>query len=230
MPIVATANVLGRLSEQRAREALAATLTHQPTIVGLQEWSRKRKPLLREAGRVRRFPKLRNRPNAQSGYEWAYPLGGGQPVGVDAAWGHIVAVRSLLLARARDGVRATKGTEALVIEHATGRLHAVLNIHLVAHHHRPANLRAWREGVATVEAWAESWHGLPRWVLGDVNKHDLDLSPLVSCWAGNRLRPTFANRAIDGVWSDKRATSVTVINTPSDHHSVVAQYANEETP
>jgi hypothetical protein len=224
--IVATANVLKTLGQDDAARSLNAVMIHRPQMVGLQEWDKSRRPLLALRGRVFRLPRLRKRLGRKaptSGYVFGYPLGGAPPVGVDAEWGELLAVRTITLAKGR-GVRATKACEALIRERATGALHVVLNLHLLAHHDRPAYAAAWRQGRAAAIEWAESWHGFNRWVMGDTNKHLMALPPLVSCWHGNKVDPTFGPRTIDNIYADRHATHVHAIETPSDHNAVVADY------
>jgi hypothetical protein len=223
-----TANVWKELSDDSAKKALGLVLAKRPQIVALQEWGRGREQILRDAGVFTRLPRtfrrLRVWPPSE-GYAFAAPLGGGPPVGVDAEWGEIIAVRTLLLAPKRLADRATHGVEAIIRERATGRVHPVLNIHLLAHHDDPAHLRGWNEARHKVEEWAESWTGYPRWVIGDVNKHLLDIPPLKSCWDRQQPQPTFGkHRTIDAIYGNVRSVSVDAFRIGSDHRAVVADY------
>lgn len=229
---VGTQNVWVNLPDEKAAESVAAVLERRPHIVGLQEWGRSRRTLLKAFGKVVLFPSIRYRvgpPHKAAGYVFAYPLGG-QPVGVDAAWGEVISVRRHRLSKKRPGVRATYGTELIVRTRDTRHPETVvvLNVHPVAHHDRPANKAAWREAVGSIEDWADSWHGFRRFVVGDVNKQGLKLHGLKSCWEGRKRRPTFRHRTIDEVYATERAIDVEVIDTPSDHHALIAYY--EETP
>lgn len=229
---VATANVLKTLDPDEAGASLDAVLARRPQIVGLQEWQRDRRDVLARRGALYRLPRLRKRLGrkpATSGYVFGYPLGGAPPVGVDAAWGELLAVRSITLSRARKGVRASKACEAIIRVHETGAIVPVLDLHLLAHHDRPAYLAAWREGRAAAIEWAESWAGFERWVLGDTNKHLMDLPPLVSCWKGNDVEPTGpGGGTIDQIYGVRRASKVRRIKTLSDHYSLVADYPDKE--
>ena len=202
----ATANVLVDLGREATERVLARVLSPRPALVGLQEWGADRDDLL----------------DAHGDYDWCRP--GAMPVGIRRDIGRITGSDRITLARSRDGVRTTYATEARIREH-NGREHAVLNLHLVAHHDRPAYLDAWEEGRRTVEAWVRrQQRGVQPWVLGDVNKHDLDFKGLVSCWHTNRLKPTFGPRTIDGIWTTVRADDADTIDTASDHHAVLARY------
>jgi hypothetical protein len=221
---LATANILHKLPAHKASNALAIVLGQRPQIVALQEWGGSRSSILRNAGAFTRLPRLRMR-RVTEGYSFAAPASGGPPVGVDASWGEIVSVRSLLLAPKRAADRATRGVEAIIQEHATGRVHAVLNIHLLAHHDDPAHLRGWNEGREACEKWARSWTGYDRWVLGDTNRHLMDLPPLHSCWERHPAEPTFGKRTIDTIYGNERADAVRAFRTGSDHRAVVADYS-----
>lgn len=224
---VASANILGSLNDQQAAIRVRQMLAHEPTILGLQEWRPGRASLLRDHGHVFRYPRGARR-YPRSGYVFAYPQRGGQPIGVDAEWGWIVYARELTLVPAGKGLRATDATEALV-QDRSGTIHACLNTHLMAHHDRPENREAWRDGVRAIRAWAVSWDGYERWVMADVNKHLLDMPPLVSCWDGNKVQATFRGRTIDGVWGNRRAARVRVVDFEGrDHDGVAATYREGE--
>lgn len=230
---VATANVLVGLGDDQAGAALDRVLRFRPEVVGLQEWSRGRRRVLKGRGVVYRLPRLRKRLGRKlpaQGYVFGYPLGGAPPVGVDAAWGELLAVRTVTLDPARAGLRATKACEAIIQEHATGQLHVVLNLHLLAHHDRPAYLAGWKRGKAAAETWVKSWEGYTRWVLGDTNKHLMVLPPLLSCWHGNKAEPTLGRRTIDNIYGESAASSARAVETPSDHDAVVAEYPEKEKP
>ena len=224
---VATANVKETLDATKAGAALDAVLATKPQIVGLQEWRKGRASVLASRGQVYRLPRLRKRLGrkpATSGYVFGYPLGGGPPVGVDAAWGELLTVRTIRLAPGSKKVRPTLATEAIIREHATGLLHIVLNFHLLAHHDRAAYLAGWKIGRAKAIQWVDSWAGFTRWVFGDTNDHLMGLPPLTSCWQGNPLEPTLGRRTIDNIYGERKAASAHAFNTPSDHDAVVADY------
>ena len=202
--IAATANILKELDNESAARALNKTLRNEPDLVAVQEWGRDRRDLLPDE------------------YAWS----GGMPIGVHPTWGDLLISRTVLVSRARGDARASRATEALILRGR--RLHIVLNVHLLAHHDEPANLAGWREGIQWIEDWVA---GIQRyqpkvqpWVMGDVNKHNLRIEGLTSCWKGNPLLPTFRERTIDGIWTNKKANAARVIKTPSDHHSALATY------
>lgn len=227
---VATHNVKVDLDDTRAGNSVAAVLRYQPDIIGLQEWGRSRRSILRNLGRVVTFPRIRYHvgpPHKQTGYVFAYPLGG-QPVGVRADVIEVVSVRRIKLSAKRPGVRPTFGTELVCQIRETNETVAVLNVHPVAHHDRPENKAAWVEAVESIEDWSDGWAGFRRFVVGDMNKQGHRVDGLVSCWSGRESEGTFRTRTIDEVYATRRADSVHVIHTPSDHDAVIAVY--EEQP
>lgn len=224
---IGTHNVKVSLADKAAAQALAIALATGLVILGLQEWGRGRRRRLAEHATQVRFTALRRRlkDHPVTGFAFAYPRFGGQPVVVDATWGRILSARAVKLSRRRRGVRATYGTEVLILELATGRLWAVLNVHPVAHHDRPANKAAHTEAIQRMEDWVESWHGHARVVLGDMNKRLMRLGQLHSCWEDRPGAGTGpGGSTIDHVYADKAATQAVAIRTPSDHKLVVATY------
>lgn len=226
---IGTLNVKVDLDDGKALASLDDMLYAEPDILGLQEWPRDRSTILRQRGTVIMFPRLRRlfRRQPTSGYVFVYPIGG-QPVGYDAEKFQLVAVRSHRLARRRFNVRATRGTEVILMRRAGGTV-AVLNTHLVAHHDRPLNAEAWEEGRKAVFRWSLKWIGYRRFVMGDMNKNLTRLggSPgLVSCWAGHAAEPTFRDRVIDHIYGNRLSKAAYVVPTPSDHHGVIADYAD----
>ena len=222
-----SANVLKTLDDDEAARALGIVLAQKPQMGALQEWGRGRDHILREVGTLTRLPRTRRlqRPVPREGWSFVAPITGGPPLFIDATWGEWISVRSLLLAEKRLADRATRGVEGIAREHATGRVHAVLNLHLLAHHDDPAHKRGWAEGKRSAEEWAESWEGYPRWVLGDGNKHLMDLPPLVSCWHQHDADPTGPHGGtIDAVWGNRKADDVRAFRIGSDHRAVVVDY------
>ncbi len=232
---IATSNVYVELDNAGAAKALDQVLATDPQILGLQEWSRSRRKILRKKARVVLFPAtarhLRKRGLARAypaaGMVFAYPALGGQPVGVDAGYGEILSARRILLAKRRGKVRATYGTEVLIRVHATGQLRPVLNLHLLAHHDDPDHAAGWAEGRQSAIDWVESWAGFDALVMGDTNKDLMDLPPLVSCWVGNRHPGTLHGRSIDNIYARSKAGAARTIRTPSDHDAAVADYPEE---
>lgn len=223
-------NVKVTLSDDRAEAALTACLVKKPSILGLQEWGRgRRRPLAKNAAPVRFVTTLllkrKVKAHPSTGYAFAYPRLGGQPVLVDVSFGTIVACRLVPLSKRRKGVRATYGTETLIVEHATNLLWAVLNVHPVAHPDRPANKAAWGEAIESIEDWADTWTGHPRVVLGDMNKQLMRIGPLRSCWYGHPKQATGpGGGCIDHVYTSAVSVDVDTIRTTSDHKAVVATY------
>lgn len=223
MTRLASHNVKVDLPDPDAARAVRLVLQRSPDILGLQEWGRDRRSVLRKFGTVVMFPRLRrlfaNYPDA--GYVFVYPLGG-QPVGFDASRFEVLHVRRVKLSAKRPGVRPTYGTRVKFRKRG-GKTQAVLNVHPVAHHDRPQNALAHLEAVESIREWVESWHGFDRYVMGDMNSRHVALPPLVSCWDGRRDLPTGPHGgAIDHIYGPRGFESVEVIDTPSDHHAVVA--------
>lgn len=220
---IASHNVYEGLSDSDAGRSVRAVLQKHPDIIGLQEWGRDRRSVLKKFGTVVTFPRLRHLwsryPDA--GYVFVYPLGG-QPVGVDAAVFEVVIVRRVLLSSRRKGVRAAYGTEVVLRPRAGGRPVAVLNLHLLAHHDIPANHAAWLEGVKSVAEWVESCAGHDCYVMGDFNHEAVKLDGLRSCCDVKPVA-TFRGRAIDHIYGRRPLSLVAVINTPSDHDALVVE-------
>lgn len=221
---LATHNVKVDLPDPRAAAAVRVVLQRNPDVLGLVEWGRSRRSVLAKFGTVVVFPRLRTLWLAypDAGYVFCYPIGG-QPVGVDASRQEVLAVKRRRLSGKRPGVRPTFGTELHFRSRSDGKMRAVLNVHPVAHHDRPANAEAHAEAVKSIREWVEEWHGYDRYVLGDMNARAVDLPPLKSCWDGRRDQPTGPHGgAIDHIYGPDGFASVEVIDTPSDHHAVIA--------
>lgn len=221
---LASHNVKVDLDDTHAGNSVARVLRTRPDIIGLQEWGRSRRSVLRNLGRVTMFPNLRYHvgpPHQQSGYVFAYPLGG-QPIGVNAEKVEIVSVRRIKLSSKRPGVRPTFGTELVCQIRETNETVAVLNVHPVAHHDRPDNKAAHAEAVENIQRWAESWGGFRHYVMGDMNSSRVTIPGLRSCWDGNPAGGTFRGRAIDHIYGRDGFAHAFTVNTRSDHHAVVA--------
>lgn len=202
--IVATANVKKTLSDADAKRTLDRTLRFGPDLIALPEWESDWRGMLPDT------------------YQWTR----GIPVGVRDGMGRLLAARTFNLSPSRDDVRASRATEVLF---AVGeRLNVALAVHLLAHHNRPVNYALWMISKRRVERWAREWKEyrpmVRLWVMGDVNKHDLQFDGLISCWQGRDPGATFKGRTIDGVWAWQKANRVWTVRTPSDHNSVVAEY------
>lgn len=221
---IASHNVLVNLPDHRAAASVEAVLAHKPHLFGLQEWGRSRRKILKSYGKVLLFPRVRfhlGPPHPYAGYVFVYPLGG-QPVAVDASRFEVTVAKRRKLSGARDGVRPCYGTEVQVIPREGGKTIAILNVHPVAHHDRPENLAAWEEAIESIREWAEEWAGFRRYVVGDFNKQRVDIPGLISCWAGREDEDTFRDRTIDHIYGPRGFASAFTVNTPSDHHAVLA--------
>jgi hypothetical protein len=220
---VATANILKTLDRRPARRALLSVLAHRPAFGGLQEWEADRDAILRELGYLTRTPYARKLPSED--YVFLRPLHGGPVAFYDAARYDLARLRSRLLAH---GPRPTRATELILQDKRSGALVPVLDLHLLAHHDRPAYEAAWRAGRGAAMDWAEQWHGGPAFVLGDTNKHRMDLPPLRSCWDGRAAQPTGpGGGTIDSIYARERALEVETIAHDGDHKAVVATYRKE---
>lgn len=220
---VATANMLKTLGEKPARQAAEMVLGHRPHFGGLQEWLAERDPILRDLGTLIRFPAVRAKQQPTRGYVFVRPFRDA-PVGFyNARVFGLERLRTLTLA---PGPRPTRATEMLLQHRSARTTVPVLLIHLLAHHDQPAYKKAWECGRAAAMDWAESWHGTDTFVLGDTNKHLMDLPPLKSCWDGNFPLPTGpGGGTIDTIYARRRAAQPITVHTASDHHAVVATYA-----
>lgn len=227
---VATVNVKVGLGVDRSEECLERMLAALPHVLGLVEWGRRRRRILTKYAAGFRFPRLRRRlgfTHPTTGYVYVYPLLGGIPALVDAAYAEVLACRRVP-SSSKQGRRVAgrSATELLIRRRSDGRLIPLRLVHLHAHHDDPAHRAAWLEGLASAEEWAESWRGYARYVLGDINKRLLELDGLVSCWAGRKALPTGPHGGtIDHVYGPTEAEKLELVRVPSDHPlGVVAVY------
>ena len=224
--VVATANILCSLPPALARDALHVVLSAEPDLVGLQEWGPRRRRLLAET----------------SGYLWAAPLVGGCPVGVRADRYDLLACRARVLAGpglCDLGVRrvpllpARVATLAVLHDRETGRTVSLLSFHLTPGVQRRGGYRAdrprlaarHRREVAALRRLVDEQLALGHVVhaVGDSNFDGLSLPPLTSAWLGREDGPgTLGSaRKIDDVHGPGAATSVVLLETPSDHKAVL---------
>lgn len=237
MTTVALANILKALPASKAVDLLDRMLDTDPDLLGLLEWtgdSRRdrdqRHRALRRRGAIVRKP-WAHRFRRRRGVVWVRK-GRGPILGVHSRFGIPRTAQMLTLVEGDEDhdVRDTKGLEVIIDRPLCQA--AVLVTHLMAHHDRPANRRAWEQGKAACREWAREQQAAGReaWVLVDANKHLMELPPLVSCWDGRREIPTFrGRRTIDIIYGPRRARSVrTVPFGVRDHDGVVAEYDNEE--
>ena len=228
--VVATANILCALRPAAAGEALRVVLDSGPDLVCLQEWSWRRRRLLRGTG-----------------YHWVAPLLGGCPVGARAGRYDLVESSTRLLAgpgRSDRGARplpvapARLATVAVVRDRDTGDLVSVVSFHLtpgvqrrgVYRADRPHLVGRHRRETATLERLVAEQQRLGRTVHagGDSNLHGFRLAGLTSAWdgdAGKGLGGSLGRRRIDDVHGPGPALDVRLLDTPSDHRAVVVRRA-----
>lgn len=229
MPLVATANVLDRLGPVEAGEALAAVLAHHPDLVGLQEWGRSRRGLLRR----------------HASYGWVSPVYGGNAVGF-ARERYALAGRRLvrlgLLGLADRGARPVPvlpprvATSVRLHDRLTGGTLTVVDYHLVPgtqargryRDDRPLLVARHRRETARLAGVVAALlaEGEEVCALGDSNLDGFELPGLTSAWAGRRDDPRGtlgSSRKIDDVLARGRAEEVTLVRTASDHAAVLAR-------
>lgn len=225
---VATANVNQHLSRREAGVALDAVLDHEPDLVGLQEWYPTRRSVLQ-------LPLPR-------GYHWRSPLIGGCVVGARTERFTLVSWRQRLLSppgRADRGERPLGlepprlATVAVFRDLAVERTVCLVAYHLVSgvqardryRDDRPVLVaRHQRESTALRRVVAQAIdHRHDVYALGDSNLHGFDLPGLVSAWRGREHEPGTLGprRHVDDVFAPRPASSVTLVETPSDHRAVV---------
>jgi hypothetical protein len=229
--VVASANVLCKLRSRDARTALLGVLAHEPDLVGLQEWGPRRAPLLR-ATRDRRPP-----------YLWTNPVLGGNAIGARADRFELLERRGRALAgvaRADLGTRPVPlmpprvATVAVLRDLHRDRTVALINYHLVPgvqargryRDDRPLLVARHRAEVASLTRIVAEQLDLGHEVhaLGDSNFDGLRLPGLTSAWEGRAGGPgTFgsAGRKIDDVHGPGPASSVELLDNPSDHRAVL---------
>ena len=219
--LVATANVLDTLAPADAAAALAQVLAHRPDVVGLQEWGRARRALLR----------------VDDDYTWVSPAYGGNAVGVRSDRYRVLGWRLAPLggvARADRGARPVPVLPPRVA--TTVRLHdrrldhdvTVIDYHLVPgvqsrgayRHDRPLLTARHRSEVRRLGALVrrELATGAVVHALGDSNFDGLELPGLVSAWEGRRDDPAGtlgSSRKIDDVHGPGPATEVVHRSMPA---------------
>lgn len=225
---VATANVLCTLAPERAREALRTVLAEEPDLVGLQEWTVRRRRLLR----------------ATPGYVWASPLLGGCPVGARTDRFDLLECRSVRLAGiglADRGARSVPllparfATVAVLFDRRTRSAVSLVCFHLVPgaqrlgayRSDRPRLADRHRAETAALSCVVQEQLALGRTVyaVGDSNFDGFRLPGVTSSWLGREEGPGTlgSDRKIDDVFGPGTADSVTLLQTPSDHQAVLAR-------
>lgn len=220
---VLTANIQKDISEAAAGAALEQALGCAD-LAALQEFKTNRNELLDD----------------MPGWHIRRGRGGGPPVGVRRAWGRLLKVRRIVLARRRlaDRVRGRKSTLPDCVatlgvcrQHGQRRKTALFSIHL------PAHVEHWDGPRRDMHADAVKRLGRAiRWqrvlgrrvrVAGDTNWDEMELPPLVSCWANRKPVGTLGGRTVDTVYGDEEADDVRTLNIGSDHRAVVATYQEQ---
>ena len=223
---VATANVRDALPRGKALRTLRLVADQVPDLIGLQEWSILRRRLLHEAA-----PR----------YDWHAPVVGGCPVGVRRDRFEVLRRRTRVLsrpgwvARVPGKWRPEPGrVVGLVVcrDRDSDRTIAMISFHLVSgvqhrgeyrqdrqrlvgrHRHESATL-----GRLVTELTDE---GHLVCAAGDSNFHGFRLPGLVSCWTGHAAAGTLGTRLVDAVFWPTPASSVALVETPSDHRAVIS--------
>jgi hypothetical protein len=225
---VATANVLCTLPRASARAALRTVLAECPDLVGLQEWSARRRGLLREA----------------ADYAWVRPVLGGCAVGAlrdrfEVLDGRARRLGGLGLAdrgsRPVPVLPARFAAVAVLLDRRTGVVVTVVSFHLVPGVQRRGDYRADRPRLverhrterAALEGLVRQHLALGRevYAVGDSNFDGFTVAGLTSAWDGRREGPGTlgSDRKIDDVLGQGPAVSVRLLATPSDHRAVLAR-------
>jgi hypothetical protein len=249
--VVATANVNRALRRSAAREALTGILELEPDLVGLQEWSLTRLPLLRETGSVGVVPDLHLRlaRGRSSGYLWSQPLLGGTPVGARADRFDLLGSGVRLLSRPgradrpdrMQGVEPPRlATVGIFRDRTMDRTVSLVSYHLVSavqarggyRDDRPLLVARHEGEVAALQRVVDEQLGLGRvvYAVGDSNFDGLRLGGLTSAWEGRETDPGTlgSTRKVDDVHGPGPAVSVTLLTNGSDHKAVVVRREEPE--
>jgi hypothetical protein len=244
---VASANILYKLAPDGARTALTQVLSHEPDLVGLQEWYVSRLRLLREFGDVRVLPGLGTqflRRPRDPAYHWVSAVSGGNVVGARADRFDPVAARVVFLSRIGRSDRPDRFlrvepprevTVGIFRDRDADRTVAMMSYHLAPgvevdaayHPERPLLQTRHRGEVRRLERLIAEYQraGHVVYAVGDSNFDSLRLTGLTSAWEGREDHPgTIGSRTrkLDDVHGPGPATEVTLVTTPSDHKAVVA--------
>lgn len=234
---VATANIKATLDDDKAALALERSTIGglagelEVEAVGLQEWPRRRRKLERSV--ERRSPFVFRRPR----------FGGGGPIGLVDTRYVPTRVRSYRLARAgrvdrspgrRRFLGASRATVVRAIDAIRDERVTFVNYHLTAEvqrgdsyrDDRPLRVRRHRREVRRLERLIrrERRRGRTVYALGDSNYHGLRLDGVTSAWTGrleSRPGTRGGRRKIDDVHGPGRALEVDLVDTPSDHRTVI---------
>lgn len=244
--LVATANVQVRLPHAAALRCLDPLLDIGADVVVLQEWSPARALLLRGSGPVRFTPGPLRLPARTARYSWVQTIGD-STIGLRRDRLIFERARPLLLSGFSRGENPTRpfGIEpaqtGLVVrcrDRAGGTPISVVGYHLVAgveaggrpREDRPRLVARHRREVRRVGAAVavEQAAGRVVYAAGDANVVGLELPGLVSAWADQAPgEGTCGRRRIDDVFAPGAAASVTLLENPSDHRPILAEYDQE---
>ena len=247
--VVATANVRGSLPRDPARRALDLVLDRAPDLVGLQEWSVARLPVLRESGSAGLVPHLGVRLPRSGGartveYVWSSPVVGGCAIGARADRFELTGARLAVLSGPG---RAGKGDRSLVLRRVAAiatyrdrqgdRPVTVVNFHLSSgvqalgryREDRPVVVARHRAEVRRLQALVADRlaRGHQVYALGDSNFDGFRLPGLTSAWEGREGEPGTLGprRKVDDVHvHDGHASSVTLLSSDSDHKAVIVDH------
>jgi len=249
--VVASANILYKLPQADAGEALTQVLAHEPDLVGLQEWYVSRLLLLRRFGDVRVVPSplpflgagLR-RGRHESAYHWISAVPGGNVVGArverfELLSSRVVFVSGMWRADRPDRYLQIEPPRVVTIgvyrDRFVDRTVAMMSYHLAPgvesraayRSDRPRLVGRHRTEVRRLERLIAAYQhaGHVVYAVGDSNFDSLRLAGLTSAWEGRESDPgTIGKRTrkLDDVQGPGPATEVRLVTTPSDHRAVVA--------
>jgi hypothetical protein len=249
--VVASANILYKLSAADARTALTQVLADEPDLVGLQEWYVSRLRLLRRFGDVTVIPslgtRLLRRPRKPA-YHWVSAVAGGNVVGARADRFDPVSSRVAFVSGfgRSDRPDRTLGIEpprvvtiGVFRDRQVERTVAMMSYHLTPGVEedaayiqvRPRLEARHRNDVRRLETLIREHQqaGHVVYAVGDSNFDSLRLNGLTSAWQGREHRPgtiVSGTRKLDDVHGPGPASRVTLLTTPSDHRAVVAVRAD----
>jgi hypothetical protein len=251
MTRVATANILYKLPMSRARVALRQVMDAEPDLIGLQEWYPTRIGLLLDRGTVHTAPAvpglsrlLRDRPGPA--YHWISSLACGNVVGARADRFDLLGSTAVLLSGIGRSDRPDRAlgiepprlvTVGVFADRQVERTITLMSYHLCpgvernAHYipERPLVRARHQQEVHRLEALiAEQQRaGHAVYAVGDSNFHLQRLAGLTSAWEGREDAPGTigtGTRKLDDVHGPGSASAVRVLETPSDHRAVIADW------
>ena len=253
---MASANIQAALDPVQAERALRSVLDLSPDLVGLQEWSPARFPILARTGRLGLVPHLgvqlpRSAAEATPTYLWNTPILGGCAVGARTDRFELVRCRTRLLSRPgladRESHRRTPepgraATVAVYRDLLVDRTVCLVNYHLVSgvqtsgryRWDRPRLTARHRQEVQVLQALVREQLALGHVVhaTGDSNFDGLRIPGLTSAWEGREVDAGTLGprRKVDDVHGPGPAEAVTLVTTASDHRAVVVRRLVEVGP